>query len=141
MQRAATLLAGVSLPVLVLLGGCSGTTDDPGPDPGSDPAATDACAEVRAGIDAFNTGDFDETVDRFRKALPLAEDQASADDSPEASDLLEAVQYYADLEAGMYAEAARTSPDFAKYKIITLSQCGPIEPPNPDDVEEPGLET
>ncbi|MGJ9423514.1 hypothetical protein [Aeromicrobium sp. CF3.5] len=139
MRRAATLLAGVSLPVLVLLGGCSGATDESGPD--ADPAATDACTEVRAGIDAFNTGDFDETVDRFRTALPLAEDQASSDDSQEAADLLEAVQYYADLEAGMYPEAARTSPDFEKYKQITLGQCGPIEQPDPDDVEEPGVET
>lgn len=139
MRRAATLLAGVSLPVLVLLGGCSAGSDEPGA--GSDPAAADACTEVRAGIDAFNTGDYDETIDRFREALPLAEDQASADDSKEAADLLEAVQYYADLEAGMYADAARTSPDFEKYKQITLGQCGPIEQPDPDDVEEPGVET
>lgn len=137
MRRAATVLTRVSLPVLVLLGGCSAGSDPSD----ADSAATDACTEVRAGIDAFNTGDFDETVDRFRAALPLAEDQARTDDSTKAADLLEAVQYYADLEAGMYADAARTSPDFEKYKQITLGQCGPIEQPNPDDVEEPGVET
>ncbi len=139
MRRAATLLAGVSLPVLVLLGGCSDSTDDSPSE--AESSTTDACTEVRAGIDAFNTGDFDETVDRFRKALPLAEDQARSDDSQEAADLLEAVQYYADLEAGMYPDAARTSPDFERYKQITLGQCGPIEQPDPDDVEEPGVET
>lgn len=139
MRRAATLLIGASLPILLLLGGCSAGSEES--DAPSDPAATDACTEVRAGIDAFNTGDFDETVDRFRAALPLAEDQARTDDSTKAADLLEAVQYYADLEAGKYADAARTSPDFEKYKQITLGQCGPIEQPNPDDVEEPGVET
>ena len=128
---------------LLLLGACSGGSNEPNEAMNGQetPEATDACTQVRAGIDAFNAGDYDETVDRFREALPLAEDQARSDDSQEAADLLEAVQYYADLEAGMYPDAARTSPDFEKYKQITLGQCGPIEQPDPDDVEKPGVET
>ncbi len=100
---------------------------------GSAPGAT-ACDEVVAGIDAFNLGDFSSTVRHFRAAVPLAEAEARDDDSQEAADLVDAVHYYADLPAEDYLEAADSSPEFAKYKEITLGQCGPV---GLDD-EEPG---
>lgn len=96
---------------------------------------SEACAEVRAGIDAFNEGEFDETVERFEAALPLAEEQD--DGSRMAADLVEAVRYYAELDAEAYPEAARTSPDFARYKTITLGQC---VVPGSDAPEEPGTD-
>ena len=74
-----------------------------------------------------------ETIDHFRKALPLAVDEAKDDDSKKAADLVEAVSYYADLDAEKYPEAARSSADFAKYKAITLGQCVPVEEPGTDE--------
>ena len=121
---------------LVLTAGCSASSD--APDPAPEPATTDACAEVRAGIGAFNDGDLETTVERFRQAVPLAVAQAEKDDSKEAADLVEAVKYYADLDPSAYPEAARSSADFAKYKAITLGQCVPIEQP---DAEPPPVTT
>ena len=92
---------------------------------------SEACAEVRTGIAAFNDGDFDATVEHFEAAVPLAE--AQDDGSAKAADLVEAVRYYAELAADRYPEAARSSPQFAKYKAITLGQCMPVgsEPESP----------
>ena len=128
------LRTGPSLALgLALLAGCSGTSGA-----GSDAATTtpvdaDACTEVRAGIDAFNLGDYNETIGHFRKAVPLAVDRAKDEDTPEAADLLEAVKYYADLDPEQYPDAARSSEDFAKYKAITLGQCVPVGEPSPDE--------
>ena len=108
-------------------------TSSPGDD---DVIDTDACAEVRSGIEAFNLGDFDETIEHFEKALPLAEGQD--DGSAAASDLVEAVRYYAELDAEDYPEAARSSQEFAKYKAITLGQCMSTELEVPED--SPGVE-
>ena len=92
---------------------------------------SEACEEVRTGIDAFNDGDYDGTVEHFEAAVPLAE--AQDDGSAMAGDLVEAVRYYAELDAEQYPEAARSSADFAKYKAITLGQCSPVgsEPESP----------
>ena len=79
---------------------------------------------MRTGIAAFNDGDFDGTVEHFEAAVPLAEGQD--DGSAMAGDLVEAVRYYAELDAEQYPEAARSSPQFAKYKAITLGQCMPV---------------
>lgn len=110
------------------------TSETPSPS-SRDVVDSEACDEVRAGIDAFNTGGYAETVEHFRAALPLAEKQD--DGSALASQLIEAVRYYAELEAGLYPDAARSSPQFAKYKAITLGQCLPVgggtpEPPGAD---------
>lgn len=119
---AATAGCAVSLP---------GSGDD---EPGSgaasptEPARTEACAEVRAGIDAFNEGDFTETVARFEAALPLAEEHAEQEDSERADLLLEAVRWYAELPPEDYPRASRSSEDFARYKAITLAQCVVDEP-------------
>ncbi|WP_297740174.1 hypothetical protein [Nocardioides sp.] len=89
----------------------------------------------RAGIDAFNAAEYGETVEHFQAALPPAEEQ---DDGPvPVSELIEAVRYYAELDAKLYPEAARSSPEFAKYQAITLGQCvagdaGTQEPPSAD---------
>ena len=94
-----------------------------------------SCAEVRAGIDAFNRGDLEETVSRFEEALPLAETAAEEEPSRLADDLLEAVEYYAELPAEDYPAAVET-PDFEKYKQITLSQCaGEGQMASPDEPE------
>jgi hypothetical protein len=90
---------------------------------------SEACEEVRTGIDAFNSGDYAGTVEHFEAAVPLAE--AQDDGSEKAAQLVEAVRYYAELDAELYPEAARTSADFAKYKAITLGQCLPV-----DDLDE-----
>ena len=49
---------------------------------------------MRTGIEAFNLGDYVGTVEHFEAALPLAEEQD--DGSTMASQLIEAVRYYAD---------------------------------------------
>jgi len=155
------VVATVTIAVVALVGGCTGdgdseessgrqglgtsdqstptapgTTSAPSPRSG-EPAVIDsqACEEVRIGIDAFNVGEFDETVAHFEEALPLAEEQD--DGSAVAGQLVEAVRYYAELDAGDYPEAARSSPEFAKYKAITLGQCvsGVVE-----SSESPGVE-
>lgn len=155
------MVATVTVVVVALTGGCAGDRDANGSDDrrgsGStdrstplDPEASDApsprsgdvavvdseaCGEVRAGIDAFNVGELDETVEHFRVALPLAEEQD--DGSVLATQLIEAVRYYAELDAELYPDASRSSPEFAKYKAITLGQCmaGVDEAPDPPGVD------
>lgn len=125
--------------VVALSGGCtadrqSASRDDrQAPDARVDVVDSQAREEVRAGIDAFNLGDYETTVEHFAAAVPLAEKQD--DGSKTAADLVEAVRYYAGLEAGQYPEAARSSPDFAKYKAITLGQCRPV---GEESAESPG---
>ena len=134
--------------VLLLVASCS--TGDPGSDtsapparvpsapeseaPDLEPSKTPACAEVRAGIAAFNDADYEETVARFVAALPLAEEQV--DGSADADRLLEAVRWYAELAPEDYAKASVSSPAFAEYKAVTLGQCLPL-----GDVasEDPGV--
>lgn len=144
------LVAGL----LVVLGACASedrAVPAPSPGPASSPSAgpsqrdpseggapgrgstgrgdDETCAQVRAGIEAFNQGDYDETVARFEEAVPLAD--AAQDDSASASLLAQAVHYYADLAPADYAEASRSSDDFEKYKQITLSLCADgLEPPS-----------
>jgi hypothetical protein len=131
---------GAAVFVVALAGGCTGASDpqrsDPRPSTGTSETDvpvvdSEACAEVRTGIAAFNDGDFAGTVEHFVAAVPLAEEQD--DGSAEAGQLVEAVRYYAALDAEAYAEASRTSPEFAKYKAITLGQCMPVgsEPESP----------
>lgn len=129
-----------ALVVLALAGGCTSQGDSPDPIERSEKEPTavidsEACAEVRSGIEAFNLGELDETIDHFEKALPLAEERD--DGSEPARRLIEAVRYYAELDADQYLEAARSSPDFAKYKAITLGQCMSAEL---EKTESPGVE-
>ena len=154
-------MATVTVVVVALTGGCAGVGDSNGsddpqgtgiiddptplapetpatPSPRSGDSAvvdSEACDEVRAGIEAFNVGELDETVKHFQAALPLAEEQD--DGSVLASQLIEAVRYYAELDAELYPNAARSSPEFAKYKAITLGQCvaGDDETPEPPGAE------
>lgn len=110
--------------VLAALTACSTGANPAGePAPPAAAAIDKTCAEVRSGIDAFNTGDFGSTVAHFEKAERFAQAYADASDKSEADDLLEAVKYYAALPAKSYPKAARTSPEFARYKTITLGQC------------------
>ena len=161
--RKTWVVATATVAVLAFAGGCSsnvdsGTSDDrqdpddparsapadPGtpaaPTPRNDrPAVIDseACKEVRSGIEAFNVSEFDETVAHFEKALPLAEEQD--DGSASAGQLVEAVRYYAELDADLYPEASRSSPEFAKYKAITLGQCS-FEAESPESPESSGVQ-
>jgi hypothetical protein len=102
-----------------------------------DASGTETCAEVRAGVDAFNRGDLTDTVDHFRKAVPLARARAATDGLDSSADLLEAVEYYAELPPQRYLRAAATSPAFARYKAITLGQCvspnAPLQSPSASD--------
>ncbi|MGA8851538.1 MAG: hypothetical protein WB508_07425 [Aeromicrobium sp.] len=118
---------------LALLAGCGASSESTRPDQAGTAATADPCIEIRAGIDAFNLGDYEETIGHFRKALPLAVDEAKNDDSQKAADLVEAVTYYAELDPEKYPEAARSSADFAKYKAITLGQCVAVEEPGSDE--------
>jgi hypothetical protein len=116
--------------VLALLTACAvGDDASPGAAPSSSassssaPPGATACDEVVAGIDDFNLGDFEGTVGHFRAAVPLAE--AEVDGSRDSELLLEAVRYYADLPPEDYLEASASSPEFARWKAVTLGQCAP----------------
>lgn len=164
-----TLLLPAVLTVLGLTTGCGVTGDDDGagrssgapsssatpsssPTPSGSPftpaparpdvITSDACARVRAGIDAFNTGAYAETVRQFAAAVPLAERRA--DGSQASNELVAAVRYYARLAPDEYAAAARSSEAFARNKAITLTQCAggpPATPGEGDSPSEPGLTT
>ncbi len=144
--RAAALLLATAL-ATPLLGGCSGLTPsgrlgEPAPVPQASSAAPEqdrsprpaeqtACDEVVAGIEAFNRGDFEETVARFESAVPLAEAEDAAAGTRVSAALLEAVRYYAALPPGDYLAASAGSRDFARYKAITLGLCGSGQPQVP----------
>ncbi|WP_370248362.1 hypothetical protein [Nocardioides sp.] len=153
LPRRARFAALTATAALVFLGGCSGQDDgadaapaDPTVPTASEPAAPvptapgspapDApagdplpCPEVRAGIDAFNAGDLDETVARFVAAVPLAEEAYAADPSPALEALLDAVRYYAALPAEQYLAASAGSPEFQVHKATTLTLCRYQGPP------------
>ena len=135
-----TSVAAIALLLVALTSGCTGSEaprsndETPSATPTDDEVAvvdSEACQEVRRGIDAFNEGDYAGTVEHFEDALPLAEEQD--DGSATAGQLVDAVRYYAELRPGRYPEAARSSPDFARNKAITLGQCMPAdyEPESP----------
>lgn len=112
----------VACAALVVLAGCGLGSSEPDQDT-IDDAAAETCAEVRSGIDAFNEKDYTGTVDHFRKAKPLAKRYAVLTDDKKADDLLEAVDYYANLPAEEYPRAFANSRRFLEYKTITLGQC------------------
>ncbi len=110
---------GVAL--LLALAACG--ADEADPEPTAAELQQQVCVEVRKGIDAFNQNDYAETVRHFVKAKKPAKVNAKVDPEPEADALLDAVQYYANLDPADYPEAARTSEHFARNKAITLGQC------------------
>ncbi|MEO9322497.1 hypothetical protein ABFT23_03350 [Nocardioides sp. C4-1] len=127
------------LALVLVLSACGGTDDDggDGDGPSSSPsetsdvvlAETEVCDLVRQGIDAFNLGDLDGTVERFETAVPEAE--ALADDQPSSDTeaLLDAVRYYAELPVEDYLEASVSSPEFLRFKDFTLTECAYAAPP------------
>lgn len=137
----AVLLATVGT---VALSGCgsddSGGDGDTGREPGSssssateelDLATTRVCDLVRRGVDAFNNGDVEETIERFQEAVPLAEELATQQPSADTERLRDAVEYYAGIPADEYVEANDSDPTFADYRDFTLVTCeydGPLEP-------------
>lgn len=115
--------------LLVLVSACSGGSErSDSPELTAAQAVQQACEEVRAGIDDFNRQDYVATVEHFEAAKAPAAVYADVDRAPEADDLLEAVEYYADLAPDDYPEAARSSKRFARNKAITLEQCVAGEP-------------
>ena len=108
--------------------GTPDTTDEPGRGE-VDLASTEVCDVVRQGIDAFNLGDLDGTIERFEAAVPLAESLADDEPSDDTDLLLRAVRYYAGLAADDYVEASQTSPEFLLYKEFTLTRCAYEGPP------------
>lgn len=145
-------LAAVVL--VATLAACSGTDDagDDGPTAAPDPtrssssaapgpevdlASTEVCDLVRQGIDAFNTGDLDATIERFEQAEPLAEELAADEPSDDTETLLDAVRYYADLPADEYAEANESSPEFLRFKDFTLTECDYGAGPEPTETGIP----
>lgn len=144
------------LPLLVsglVLGACSGggssedaaggsSSGGPTSAPSDEPSTGAAggreavCSKVRAGINAYNTGDFDETIEQFRDAVPLATGARKTSPSQESTLLLRAVRYYAALPADEYADAARSSREFARWKAVTLTLCASGQDqlsPGPED--------
>lgn len=100
-----------------------GSDAEPADEPTTAELQQQVCVEVRKGIDAFNASDYAETVRHFAKAKKPAKVKAQIDPEPEADALLDAVEYYANLDPADYPEAARTSEHFARNKAITLGQC------------------
>ncbi|MEV7396254.1 hypothetical protein [Aeromicrobium sp. NPDC092404] len=90
-------------------------------------AQANTCREVNEGIAEFNRGDYAGTVEHFEKAKIPATVLSRISDEPEADALLDAVQYYANLDPADYPEAARSSEHFARNKAITLGQCAPLD--------------
>lgn len=128
------------LTLLVVLSACGSCGPDDSTRTGSSTlsakqAEAQTCEEVRAGIDEFNVGDYAGTVHHFEMARATAKIYATVSDRPEADALLDAVEYYADLDPADYPEAARSSEHFARNKAITLGQCATDAPG-----EEPGTE-
>lgn len=115
---------------LALLSSCS--SDDGSPDPAPVVTRDEVCLEVNAGIAAFNQGDVDETVSRFEAAVPLARQADESTGTADSQDLLDATVYYAELAPEDYLAAAAVSPEFARFKQVTLGQCAP-DPMAPDD--------
>ena len=118
--------------LLLALAACSGGSDAPEAPARSTLSADDAmratCREVRAGIDEFNRDDYAGTVEHFEKAKVPAKVYAKVNEEPEADALLDAVEYYANLSPADYPEAARSSENFARNKVITLEQCASDDP-------------
>ncbi|MET0821451.1 MAG: hypothetical protein ABWY58_10830 [Aeromicrobium sp.] len=117
--------------LLLALTACSGGSDAPEAAQ-STLSASEAmqatCREVRAGIDEFNRDDYTGTVEHFEKAKVPAKVYAKVNEEPEADALLDAVEYYANLSPADYPEAARSSENFARNKVITLEQCASDDP-------------
>ncbi|MGH3458949.1 hypothetical protein [Aeromicrobium sp.] len=113
----------VACAALVVLAGCGFPSIGGADQDEIDDAAAQTCAEVRSGIAAFNERKYTATIDHFVKAKPFAKRYAELSDEKKADDLLEAVEYYANLPADEYREAFASSRQFQKYKEITLGQC------------------
>ncbi|MDR7087017.1 hypothetical protein J2X11_001856 [Aeromicrobium panaciterrae] len=125
-------MRALGIALLLTLAACSsGRSDSNDPTPAE--LQQQVCTEVRKGINAFNRQDYAETVRHFVKAKKPAKINAKEDPEPEADALLDAVEYYANLEPAAYPEAARSSEHFARNKAITLGQCtdgSPIDEPD-----------
>jgi len=92
---------------------------------------------VRDGIDAFNVGDLEGTIELFEEAVPLAEDLAREQPSDGTETLLDAVRYYAEIPAEDYVEESTSSPDFLRFKEFTLTECAYAGPP--DEATDPAI--
>lgn len=119
-----SVAAATTVAVLAFTAACTGGSDDDE----AQSAFDRTCSLVRSGVAAFNENDYDETVERFQAALQPARDLADATADERADELLEAVEYYAELPADAYREAFESSPDFKRHQATTLGQCGDAAP-------------
>jgi predicted small lipoprotein YifL len=119
-------IAAVALLVALTACGSSTPREPKLPPPAKTEAGTQAqtCAEVQLGIDAFNDQDYVGTMKHFKRAEVYAKVHAREWGGAEAAALLQAVDYYAHLPPEAYPNAARTSVDFQRFTVPTLSQCG-----------------
>ncbi|GAA3534131.1 hypothetical protein GCM10022234_33760 [Aeromicrobium panaciterrae] len=116
-------MRSLAVAVLLTLAACGSDSSDTSNEPTAAELQQQTCTEVRKGIDAFNRQDYEETVRHFEKAKKPAKVNAQVNTEPEADALLDAVEYYANLDPADYPEAARSSENFARNKVITLGQC------------------
>ncbi|QWC85855.1 hypothetical protein KLP28_03675 [Nocardioidaceae bacterium] len=135
------------VPALVALTACTPSLTDEAREQGSatsesidEPYDTAVCAAVRDGIDAYNIGDLEESVQAFDDALPLARTHAAQQGAGEgaraAQALLEAVRYYAGLSVTELRDAFPASRDTVRYQQTTLEQCQPLPPGLEDESEQ-----
>lgn len=109
-------MRSLAVALLLTLAACGSGSSEGKDKPTAAELQQQTCAEVRLGIDAFNQQDYAETVRHFEKAKKPAKTNARVDPEPEADALLDAVEYYANLDPVDYPEAARSSENFARNK-------------------------
>ncbi len=115
---------------------CGGADDASTKSPKADLSAKEsACVEVRAGIDAYNQLKFSEVQPHFVDAMPDAKAHAEKSDNRDAADLLEAIEFFADVPPLAYSKTPASKSSFEKYKAITLGQCEYGGPP-PQETED-----
>ena len=116
------VVAGAVLALALSLSACAGDDVD------VREVGEQTCALVRSGVAAFNEQDYRTTAEKFEAALEPARQYAEAADTDRADDLLEAVEYYAELPAEQYRAAFEQSPEFKQHQVTTLGQCGEAQP-------------
>lgn len=120
----------VGLTLLAVLAGCgSSSTSKPKDVTTSSEARDSACIEVRAGIEAYNTNNFQNVQPHFVKAKVFAKAYATASKGTEADKLLEAIIFFTEVPPDSYAKDVKSSKLFEKYKAVTLGDCEITEDP------------
>ena len=112
----------VGLVLSIVLTGCGSDTPEK-PTISSADAREKVCKLVRLGVTAYNDKDFDAVRPYFVEAKPFAQIHADGSKKSDASDLLEAVVFFAEVPPEEYSKDAASLKLFEKYKAITLGDC------------------